>query len=520
MRFVSVHRRHPAGLFLRLLLGLVFATSSLSAAAESAGALHHDGGSREAYVSLLYGNFYALPLRTMMRSLVENSLDAKSGRRERVVIVTGSTSARTVEQLRSDGIKVKRIPTVRTPYAADAGFDSRFEGVLTKLAIFNMTEYSRIVFVDADALVTRDMSDTFACGRFCAVFINPCHFNSGLMLVTPSTALFDDMLRALPTLPSYDGGDQGFLNSFYPQMLTAPMYAPDASGRDTSQLDFVRLPSAYHMDHGAFYPRLRWDHAASRCGGAMREEEWLGPAFAKPWLWYTYFGLDQSWVWYKYRSLVTQPYPEGSQTDKSAALIIGVSYLVFCPLLGAGHYMQYTIGTLLPRRASPFTNVGRRHSLIVVFAFGWLLWAVSVFAAGAVVPPLLPPVLAFVTFAHARAACMFTFLLFPFGSVACCGQRSARGLARAVRRTESALTSAPSLRRIVSECARWAVVDCLFVHACNYLMWKVPMHAMASKVLFVLAFLCLQFLLTSTMLLRLGFVWLAWANTLPPIATT
>lgn len=519
MRLGYCYRRRQTGPLV-LVLGLISALLSSSSVAESASGSTSSGGNREAYVSLLYGNYYALPLRTMMRSLLENSPDAKSGQRERVVIVTGSTSMGTVEQLRSDGITVKRISTVRSPYAEDAGFDTRFESVLTKLAIFNMTEYSRIVFVDADALVTRDMSDTFACGRFCAAFINPCHFNSGLMLVTPSSALFLDMIRALPKLPSYDGGDQGFLNSYYPQMLTAPMYDPEAAGRNTSDLNFVRLPSAYHMDHGAFYPRLRWDHAASRCGGAMREEEWLGPAFAKPWLWYTYFGLDQSWVWHKYRSQIVQPYPEGTRTDNSAYVIIAASYAVFCSQLVAGHRLHFYIGTILPRFAFPFMNVNCRHSLLVVFGFGWLLWALAVLGAGVVVPSLLPPVLAFTTFAHARAACMLMFLMVLFGPMACCGQRSARGLAKAVSRSESVLTSAPKLHRIILECAGWTVFDSVFVHVCNFLMWKTPMTVLLSRALFVLAFLFVQFLLTSAMILRLGVVWLAWANTLPPLAVS
>jgi inositol phosphorylceramide glucuronosyltransferase 1 len=246
---------------------------------------------REAYMSLLYGDFYLLPLRTLMRSLHDNSPDVSSGQRERVVLVTGSTSEKSIQRLRDDGITVLPVPQVVTPYMKDERFDPRFGAVMTKLTIFNMTQYSRIAFVDADALVLRDMSDLFNCGFFCAVFINPCHFNSGLMLVTPNPDVFDDMLHQLPKLPSYDGGDQGFLNSFYPQMLSAPVYDPSAPPVSPRPA-FARLPFTFHMDHSAYYPRFRWDQPSDRCGGTMREQEWLGPTFLKPWLWFTYVFAD------------------------------------------------------------------------------------------------------------------------------------------------------------------------------------------------------------------------------------
>ena len=42
-------------------------------------------------------------------------------------------------------------------------------------------------------------------------------FNSGVIVLEPSASLFETMQAALPVLPSYDGGDQGFLNAFFDQ---------------------------------------------------------------------------------------------------------------------------------------------------------------------------------------------------------------------------------------------------------------------------------------------------------------
>jgi hypothetical protein len=45
--------------------------------------------------------------------------------------------------------------------------------------------------------------------------INMTVFNSGLMVLNPSLRLFHDMLNRLPTINSYNGGDQGFLNEYF-----------------------------------------------------------------------------------------------------------------------------------------------------------------------------------------------------------------------------------------------------------------------------------------------------------------
>ncbi len=44
------------------------------------------------------------------------------------------------------------------------------------------------------------------------------HTCSGMMLLEPSQERFDDMLKKMHTLASYDDGDQGFLNAYFGQV--------------------------------------------------------------------------------------------------------------------------------------------------------------------------------------------------------------------------------------------------------------------------------------------------------------
>lgn len=478
------------------------------------------GQPREAYVSLLYGNSYLLPVRVLMRSLLDNSPDVASGQRERLVLVTEGTSEESVNQLRSDGITVNRVPMVETPYSNDARFDSRFSAVMTKLTIFNLTQFERLTFIDADALVLRDMSDVFRCGRFCAAFINPCHFNSGMMQLMPSTETFNEMLRQLPKLPSYDGGDQGFLNAFYPQMLTAPMFDPQKKDADMTDVDLVRLPFSFHMDHSAFYPRFRWDTATSRCGGDVREMEWLGPWFGKPWLWWTYTVLDLSWEWNKYRSKLENSYPPGVKNSTHAYAMIAACYIVFLPLLLLGHHLYHFISVSLPS-ISPFAAVSRRLSLMVSLLLGTVLCIAAFATSFLAIPHMVTPYLAFWTFVHLRATLTFVILVFGVGSFACCGQHSTRVLAKVAAVPEhQPCSNISSLRVIIAECGAWAVADGLLPFVCDMLLWSIKFEALLSRLIFFLAVVALNSAMVFAMLTRTSILWLQWATGLPPLPTS
>lgn len=58
---------------------------------------------------------------------------------------------------------------------------------------------------------------------------------AGVMVLTPSAALFRAMMAAVPSTPSYTGGDQGFLNSFLPDFPEAPLFDP-RRGRQLSEV--------------------------------------------------------------------------------------------------------------------------------------------------------------------------------------------------------------------------------------------------------------------------------------------
>ncbi|KAL9644583.1 hypothetical protein ABK040_015322 [Willaertia magna] len=100
---------------------------------------------------------------------------------------------------------------------------TRYIDTFNKLHIWRLDEfgYKKVIYFDADCIVlnTLKLELLFSCGYFCAspdLVLND-YFNGGLMVVEPNTSTFKDMMKKIydPAFKSYDGGEQGFINSYF-----------------------------------------------------------------------------------------------------------------------------------------------------------------------------------------------------------------------------------------------------------------------------------------------------------------
>lgn len=82
-----------------------------------------------------------------------------------------------------DGAKVVRVENLNNPYKNQANFNNRFKLTLNKLYAWTLLDYERVVMLDSDNLFLRNTDELFQCGQFCAVFINPCIFHTGLFVL-------------------------------------------------------------------------------------------------------------------------------------------------------------------------------------------------------------------------------------------------------------------------------------------------------------------------------------------------
>ena len=96
---------------------------------------------------------------------------------------------------------------------------------LTKLHVWNLTQYRKIVYLDADTLVMENIDELFSItGPFAAApdIFPPDKFNAAVMVIEPSENTFQAMIAGVGILPSHDGADTGFLNSFFPHWFSGP----------------------------------------------------------------------------------------------------------------------------------------------------------------------------------------------------------------------------------------------------------------------------------------------------------
>ncbi|KAJ1057383.1 hypothetical protein K5549_022008 [Capra hircus] len=88
---------------------------------------------------------------------------------------------------------------------------------LTKLHCWTLTHYSKCVFLDADTLVLSNIDELFDRREFSAAPDPgwPDCFNSGVFVFQPSLETHSLLLQHAVEHGSFDGADQGLLNSFF-----------------------------------------------------------------------------------------------------------------------------------------------------------------------------------------------------------------------------------------------------------------------------------------------------------------
>ncbi|KAL3523724.1 hypothetical protein ACH5RR_016558 [Cinchona calisaya] len=277
----------------------------------------------EAYVTLLYGDEFLLGVRVLGKSI----RDTGGSTKDMVVLVSDGVSHYATELLQADGWIVEKISLLANPNQVRP---KRFWGVYTKLKIFNMTKYKKVVYLDADTIVVKNIEELFKCGKFCANLKHSERLNSGVMVVEPSEELFKDMTSKVNTLPSYTGGDQGFLNSYYVGFANAHVFEPDLSPEVLNSRPFPemeRLSTLYNADVGLYMLANKWmvDEKALRVIHYT-----LGPL--KPWDWWTSWLVKPVDVWQNIRVQLEESLP-GTGGGKNPKDELLVKFLFLLPFL-------------------------------------------------------------------------------------------------------------------------------------------------------------------------------------------
>jgi len=197
------------------------------------------------------------------------SLEAHGTKIPRIVLVTADVTAEARKRLTEQGWQVREVEPLENPNPDTAQLFERFRSVYTKLRAWELVEIDKVVLLDADMITLQNIDDLFERPSISAApdFFLPDRFNSGLMVIDPSTETFERMLEALWDTPSYDGGDQGFLNIFH-----SNWYAMNVSHR---------LPAGYNLQNFIF--QFLQGHPSLK-KVLLREAKVIHYSVQKPWL--------------------------------------------------------------------------------------------------------------------------------------------------------------------------------------------------------------------------------------------
>lgn len=173
---------------------------------------------RRAIATLLTSDDFLMAVQALVASLKAAGTSAQV-----LVLHTDQVSRSVLDRLSSDaGLELREVSAIPNPHATDvpgwvnAGF--------TKLRVWEQVDFEKIVYVDADCVVLESIEELFERPgpAFCPDVFPPDRFNAGVIVLEPSQEVFDEMLAQMHSLPSHDGGDTGFLNSFFPRWYEGP----------------------------------------------------------------------------------------------------------------------------------------------------------------------------------------------------------------------------------------------------------------------------------------------------------
>jgi len=217
----------------------------------------------EAWVTLATNDEYSLGALVLAHSLKRCKTAKKI-----VVMVTSSISEGVRNELSETFDAVINVDALDSKDAANLALLERPElGItFTKINCWKLTQYSKCVFLDADTLVVQNCDELFQREEFSAAPDPgwPDCFNSGVFVFVPSHDTYENIMKHASTEGSFDGGDQGLLNSYF---------------EDWAYTDIQKhLPFLYNMVATATYSYLP---AYKRFGKNVKIVHFIGAS--KPW---------------------------------------------------------------------------------------------------------------------------------------------------------------------------------------------------------------------------------------------
>ncbi|KAK2656139.1 hypothetical protein Ddye_009191 [Dipteronia dyeriana] len=163
---------------------------------------------REAYATILH----SAHVYVCGAIAAAQSIRMSGSTRDLVILVDETISAYHRSGLEAAGWKIRTIQRIRNPKAEKDAYN---EWNYSKFRLWQLTDYDKIIFIDADLLILRNIDFLFGMPEISATGNNGTLFNSGVMVIEPSNCTFQLLMDHINEIESYNGGDQGYLNEIF-----------------------------------------------------------------------------------------------------------------------------------------------------------------------------------------------------------------------------------------------------------------------------------------------------------------
>jgi alpha-N-acetylglucosamine transferase len=164
-----------------------------------------------------------------------------------LLVLCYNTTEKTRKLLEENGVQYKMVNMITSPLESE-----KYRGVYTKLMVFNLLEYDLVVFIDSDTIILKSPDDIFqkdselrstrmlGATALHGNELKDDEFSPGFMVIKPSAEVFADLMAKKDNTPTYDGGDQGFLNKYFFN-------------------NWYRIPDEYHVTKRIFkHHQAKW----------------------------------------------------------------------------------------------------------------------------------------------------------------------------------------------------------------------------------------------------------------------
>ncbi|KAI8367102.1 nucleotide-diphospho-sugar transferase [Blakeslea trispora] len=167
---------------------------------------------KNAYVTFLCDDVMAEASEVLVYSLNQTKTQ-----HDIVVLVLEEVSQQSRDRLEHLGAKIISVDQIKYPWISAAAKKKGYNKACrySKLNLWNLTQYAKVVFLDADTMVVQPLDELFDYPEFSAVVDIGGVLNTGVFVAEPKEETFKDIMSTYLNAPSYNQGDQGFLNYYF-----------------------------------------------------------------------------------------------------------------------------------------------------------------------------------------------------------------------------------------------------------------------------------------------------------------